>query len=80
MDEPVLGEPSDDDVRFLEDRLYEFNVEATGQRDGRVSVPLGEGRGSVRFSLKPGQTIDRGTGEVRDVLGPNGELRVSPAK
>ena len=52
----------------------------SGQRDGRVSVPVGEGGGSVRFSLKPGQTIDRGTGEVRDVLGPNGELRVSPAK
>jgi len=35
MDDPVLGEPSDADVRFLEDRLYEFNVEATGQADGR---------------------------------------------
>jgi hypothetical protein len=52
----------------------------SGQRDGRVSVPVGEGGGTVRFSLKPGQAIDRGTGEVRDVLGPNGELRVSPAR
>ena len=51
----------------------------SGQRDGRVSVPVSEGRGA-RFSLKPGQAIDRGTGEVRDVLGPNGELRVSPAR
>ena len=33
----------------------------------RVSVPAGEG--SARFSLKPGQVLDRGTGEVRDVLG-----------
>jgi hypothetical protein len=52
----------------------------SGQRDGRVSVPVGEGAGAVRFSLKPGQAIDRGTGEVRDVLGPNGEVRVSPAR
>ena len=51
----------------------------SGQRDGRVSVPVSEGRGA-RFSLKPGQAIDRGTGEIRDVLGPNGELHVSPAK
>lgn len=50
----------------------------SGQREGRVSVPVGDS--SVRFSLKPGQTVDRGSGEVRDVLGPNGELRVSPAK
>jgi hypothetical protein len=52
----------------------------SGQRDGRVSVPVGEGQGAVRFSLKPGQVLDRGTGEVRDVLGPNGELQVSPAR
>jgi hypothetical protein len=52
----------------------------SGQRDGRVSVPVGEGQGAVRFSLKPGQVLDRGTGQVRDVLGPNGELQVSPAK
>ena len=44
-----------------------------GQREGRVSVPVGDS--SVRFSLKPGQTVDRGTGEVRDVLG-NGEIHV----
>ncbi len=29
---------------------------------------------------KPGQVLDRGNGEVRDVLGPGGELRVRPAK
>ena len=40
----------------------------------------GGAAGAPRFSLKPGQVLDRGTGEVRDVLGPNGELQVSPAK
>jgi GNAT superfamily N-acetyltransferase len=32
--EPVIGEPSDEDVRFLEDRLYDYNVAATGCADG----------------------------------------------
>jgi len=51
----------------------------TGRREGRVSVPVGDG-GGVRFSLKPGQVLDRGTGEIRDVLGPNGEVRVEGKK
>jgi hypothetical protein len=42
----------------------------------RVSVPLGEG--GRRAALKPGQTIDRDTGEVRDVIG-DGEIRVRRA-
>ncbi len=46
--------------------------------DPRVSVPVGDG--GIRFSLKPGQVLDRGSGEVRDILGPGGELRVRPAK
>ena len=50
----------------------------SGRRDGRVSVPVGDG--AVRFSLKPGQVLDRSTGEIRDVLGPNGEISVRPAK
>ena len=41
----------------------------------RVSIPLGEaGR---RATLRPGETLDRGTGEVRDVIG-DGEIRVRP--
>jgi hypothetical protein len=44
---------------------------ATG--DPRVSIPVGD-RG-VRFSLKPGQELDRGNGEIRDVLG-GGEVQV----
>jgi hypothetical protein len=39
----------------------------------RVSVPLGEG--GRRATLKPGEVLDRGTGEVRDVLG-EGEIRI----
>jgi hypothetical protein len=42
----------------------------------RVSVPLGEaGR---RANLRPGETLDRGTGEVRDVIG-DGEIQVRRA-
>jgi hypothetical protein len=52
--------------------------EAVPGSDARVSVPLGQGAGRVR--LKPGETLDRGSGEVRDVLGPHGELKVRPAK
>ena len=52
--------------------------EAAPGSDARVSIPLGQGAGRAR--LKPGETLDRGTGEVRDVLGPSGELKVQPAK
>ena len=52
--------------------------EATPGSDARVSVPVGD-RGA-RVRLKPGETLDRNTGEVHDVLGPNGEIRVRPAK
>ena len=38
-----------------------------------VSVPVGDS--GARVELKPGQVLDRGTGEVRDVLG-DGEIRV----
>jgi GNAT superfamily N-acetyltransferase len=32
----VETEPGSEDIRFLEERLYEFNVEATGIRDGTL--------------------------------------------
>ena len=38
-----------------------------------VSVPVGDGGSRVR--LRPGEVLDRGSGEVRDVLG-GGELQV----
>jgi hypothetical protein len=40
---------------------------------GAVSITVGEGDRRVR--LKPGETLDRGNGEVRDVIG-DGEIRV----
>jgi len=42
-------------------------------RDGRVQVPVGDG--GARALLKPGEVLDRGSGEVRDVIG-DGEIRV----
>jgi hypothetical protein len=39
----------------------------------RVSISVGEG--GRRAALRPGEVIDRGTGEVRDVLG-DGEIRI----
>jgi len=46
------------------------------RRDGRVPVNVGE---KVRVPLKPGEVLDRGTGDVRDVLG-DGRVEVRPGK
>jgi len=43
--------------------------------DGKVSVGVGES--GARVGLKPGEVLDRGTGEVRDLIG-DGEIRVKP--
>ena len=48
------------------------------QADGRVSVGVGDSRARVR--LKPGEVLDRSSGEVTDVLGPSGELTVRQAR
>ena len=48
-----------------------------GAGETRVAVPLGESRSTV--GLKPGETLDRGTGRVRDVIG-DGEIRVRPSR
>lgn len=50
-------------------------IDASRDR-GTVSVNA-EGGGRVR--LRPGETLDRGNGEVRDVLG-EGEIRVRPPR
>ena len=42
-------------------------IGATRRDDGRVSVPVGES--GARVGMKPGETLDRGTGEVRDLIG-----------
>jgi len=47
-------------------------VDGARPGDGRASVPLGEGQ--ARVTLKPGEVLDRGTGEVRDVV--EGEIRI----
>lgn len=39
----------------------------------RVSISVGDG--GRRAALRPGEVLDRGTGEVRDVLG-DGEIRI----
>lgn len=46
-------------------------------RDTRVSVPVGET--AQRYDLKVGETLDRGSGEVRDVIG-EGEIRIRQGK
>lgn len=38
-----------------------------------VRVPIGDG--GTRVELKPGETLDRGTGEITDVIG-DGEIRI----
>jgi hypothetical protein len=42
---------------------------------GGVSLPAGEG--SQRYDLRVGESLDRGSGEVRDVIG-EGEIKVGP--
>jgi hypothetical protein len=49
----------------------------SGRGDGRIPITVGEGR--ARFPLKPGEVLDRGTGEVRDVIG-EGRLQIRPAQ
>jgi hypothetical protein len=43
------------------------------RRGGRISISVGEG--GARRELRPGETLDRGTGEIRDGIG-GGQLRV----
>lgn len=43
---------------------------------GSVSLTVGE---SGRTRLRPGEALDRGTGEVHDVIG-EGEIRVRPGR
>ena len=46
-------------------------------KDTRVSVPVGDT--AQRYDLKVGETLDRGSGEVRDVIG-EGEIRIRQGK
>jgi hypothetical protein len=42
--------------------------------DGKVSIGVGES--GARVGLRPGEVLDRGSGEVRDVI--DGQIRVQP--
>lgn len=44
--------------------------------DGSVSLSVGDS--GARARLKPGEVLDRGSGEVRDVIG-NGEVKIRRA-
>ncbi len=48
-------------------------------RAGAPDVSITVGEGERQFQLKPGQKLDRGTGEVTDVLG-DGAVKVGPAR
>ena len=45
---------------------------------GRVSIPTGEG-GPQRYDLRVGESVNRGSGEVRDILG-EGEIKIGPRR
>jgi len=47
-----------------------------GGSDSKVGVNVGESRD--RVELKPGETLDRGNGEIRDVIG-GGEIKIRRA-
>ena len=50
-------------------------IDTSRTPSGSVSITIGES--GARTRLKPGESLDRGTGEVRDVIG-DGEIRVQP--
>lgn len=52
-------------------------VQPRSSTPGRVSVPVGES--AQRFDLRVGETLDRGSGEVRDVIG-EGEISIKPRR
>lgn len=49
----------------------------TGRKDGRIPITVGDG--TTRIPLKPGETLDRGSGEVRDGIG-GGSISVGGRK
>jgi hypothetical protein len=52
-------------------------VTPRSQNPGRVSIPAGEG--PQRYDLRVGESVDRSSGEVHDVIG-EGEIRVGPRR
>jgi len=52
-------------------------VAPRGPNSGRVSIPAGDG--PQRRDLRVGESLDRGSGEVRDVIG-EGEIKIGPRR
>jgi hypothetical protein len=52
-------------------------VAPRGAKPGSVTLPAGDG--APRQELRVGESLDRGNGEVRDVLG-EGEIKISPRR
>jgi len=52
-------------------------VAPRGPNPGRVSIPAAEG--AQRYDLRVGESVDRGSGEVRDVIG-EGEIKIGPRR
>jgi len=52
-------------------------VTSRGPKTGRVSIP--EGENAPRRELRVGESLDRGTGEVRDLVGEGG-IRIGPRR
>jgi hypothetical protein len=48
---------------------------AQSHSSGRVTLPAGEG--AQRYDLRVGESLDRGSGEVKDVIG-EGEIKINP--
>lgn len=62
--------------------LQEHSPEAPRIQAGRAGEPrvsVNVGDSSRRATLKPGEVLDRGNGEVRDVIG-EGEIRIRHSK
>ena len=68
----VNGETIPEDARVDGAR-----VTPRGLNPGRVSIPAGEG--PQRYDLRVGESVDRSSGEVHDVIG-EGEVRVGPRR
>ena len=52
-------------------------VSPRAPKPGGVSIPAGEG--AQRYDLRVGESLDRGSGEVKDVLG-DGEIKITPRR
>jgi hypothetical protein len=61
---------------FLNGEAADESARVPEAGDSSVSVRVGESGARVR--LRPGETLDRGNGEVRDVIG-DGEIRIRRA-